>query len=235
MSKRFFSILAMTIALLLLVPNLAQGQTSMIISKFNGGPVGTSLGPAPVVGKDSFLERQWFVMNDPGCPLELKRAGVMVLNRGDRYWLLPSGTMHTKKGVAAFEVRFMLFDLLGRHIRTLAGVELRHLSAGSGLRLKEFGPWKAWGNDEVGYVSSVGFVARVKTADGVIWVADTDRILREARYMNLDPTEESLLPTQSSQHKPLHLTYPDGDGHIVKESLNSAPPVRPPLRMSEKN
>jgi hypothetical protein len=172
----------------------ARAQTKLKVSTVDGGSVTTNLGHGIAVNKNSSLRRQWFIINDPTCPLTLTEAGINTTYRDRQYSFKPAGSIKTIEAVAAFEVRFMLFDVWGNHMKTLSGTELRDLKAGVQLALSEVGSWRAWETEVTKYLTSVGFIAHARTVDGRPWTADTEALLREVDAVKLKLTQEQLEP-----------------------------------------
>lgn len=185
--------------LLAVVPRSAAAQGSLDVTSTDGGSVTTPLAYGIAVNKSSSLRRQWFLINDPTCPLNLVGAGINTAY-GDRdYSFKAAGTVFAKEGVSAFEVRFMVFDVWGEHMKTLSGTELRDLAAGTYFALADLGSWRAWETEVEQYVTSVGFVARVRTADGRAWSIDTAALLRELGAVKLRLTQEQLAPVKRQE------------------------------------
>ena len=78
-----------------------------------GGSVVTNLGYNIKVNDGSKLARTWFIVNDNICPIQLSGSGITTsYDSSDRnYAFNPYGRFEIKEEVAAFQVRFMLFDI----------------------------------------------------------------------------------------------------------------------------
>jgi hypothetical protein len=181
------------------LPHSAFSQAKLEVSSLDGGPVTTSLGYGVTVTKDSSLHRQWFVTNDPSCPASLAAAGINTAYTSREYSFTPSGTLTAKEPISAFEVRFMIFDVWGDHMKTLSGTELRDVAPGSPFQLASTGSWRAWENDVSDYLTSVGFIAHVRTAAGRAWSADSRAVLREVEGVKLRLTQEQLEPAKPKE------------------------------------
>ncbi len=196
---RFLAYTAIIFLSLLCAAPAARAQSKLKVSRVDGGSVITNLGYGIAVNKNSSLRRQWFVINDPTCPLTLTGAGINTAYSDRQYSFKPAGTITARKAVAAFEVRFMLFDIWGNHMKTLSGTELWDLKAGARLALSEVGSWRAWETDVAKYLTAVGFIAHARTADGRPWAADTKALLREVDAVKLKLTQEQLEPAKPSK------------------------------------
>jgi hypothetical protein len=175
-----------------------QGQAKLDVSSLDGGAVTTTLGYGITVNKGSSLHRQWFVINDPTCPISLAAAGINTTYDKD-YSFKGTGNITAKEPIMAFEVRFMIFDVWGNHMRTLSQTELRDIAAGSPVELKNAGSWSARENDVSDYLTSVGFVAHVRTSAGKAWSADSKAVLHEVEAVKLKLTQEQLDPPKPKQ------------------------------------
>lgn len=174
-------------------PSVAQG---LEVVRADGGSVTTSLGYGIAVNEESSLHREWFVANDPTCPLQLDGAGVRTVYADRDYEFQAAGRVIAREATAAFEVRFMLFDVWGEHMKTLSGTELRDLAVGAALPLSEIGSWNAWETEVAEFLTSVAFIAHVRTADGRAWGADRAGVLREVEAVKLSLTQEELEPSR---------------------------------------
>lgn len=177
---------------------LAQ-QSALTVATLDGGSVTTKLGYGISVNAGSSLRRQWFVVNDTGCPVRLDGAGINTTYSDRDYSYSQVGTVTALQPIAAFEVRFVLFDIWGEHLKTLSGIELRDLQPQAVLKLSETGSWRAWESEVTRYFTAVAFVARVRTQDGQAWAANTEAILMEADVARLKPTQDALIPTKPKE------------------------------------
>ncbi len=175
-----------------------MGQPKLDVSSLDGGTVSTTLGYGITVNKGSSLHRQWFVINDPSWPISLAAAGINT-TYSKEFSFAPTGNITAKEAISAFEVRFMIFDVWGNHMKTLSGTELRDIAAGSPFQLASTGSWRAWENDVSHYLTSVGFVAHVRTSAGKAWSADTKAVFHEVEAVKLKLTQEQLEPPRPKE------------------------------------
>jgi hypothetical protein len=166
------------------------------VEELGGGSVVTNLGYGIQVNKGSSLQRRWFVINDQSCPVRLSGAGINAVyqsssDSGD-YKYKPAGLANAVEPIAAFEVRFLIFDLWGQHIRTLSDTEVSDLSGQ--IALKDTGSWTAWENDVSEILTVVSFVARVKRPDGTVWEYDPSSLLQQVENIEVKLTEKELTP-----------------------------------------
>lgn len=166
------------------------------VEELGGGSIVTDLGYGIQLNKGSSLQRRWFVINDPSCSVQLKEAGINTVYRsteiGGDYKYIPAGTVIIGEKTSAFEVRFLLFDIWGEHMRTLSDTEVSDLSGQIGL--KDTGSWTAWENDVSELLTVVSFVSRVKRPDGTVWDYDSSSLLQQVEKIKVKLTEKELAP-----------------------------------------
>lgn len=166
------------------------------VETLSGGSVITDLGYGIQVNKGSTLQRTFVVINDSGCPVTLQNAGITTKYRGERYSFVPVGSIVASEPITAFQVRYVLYDMYGYPMKTLAGGHVTDIAANTPFPLEETGSWYAW-ETEVGELLTVGaFVANVRTAGGKIWRFDEKSVGSELARLNLKVSEGSLEPTK---------------------------------------
>jgi hypothetical protein len=185
------------IALVLSVSTVAQIRAQGIQAmNLDGGTVVTELSPNIKVNEKSALHRTWTVLNDPSCPIQLSDAGIRTLYRGRDYSFNPTGLAKTSKPVQAFEVRYLLYDVFGEHLRTLSSTEVTDLPGDFSFQLGKSGTWRAWENDVSQLLTVVAFVAQVRGEAGKIWRYNQKAIGDELGRIQLkvtgvfDPTKD---------------------------------------------
>jgi hypothetical protein len=158
----------------------------------------------PFSGDESSLVMEWVVIDDPRLPVKFTEpCGVApsqdterILDHGGGQYLCyrAHGAVQVSDcAVAAYEFRFLLFDIWGEHLRTLSGVEIRDLEKHS--RYKDEYRWDLFDPTEGReYHASLGFIARVRTADARVLKADTAFVIREAQRFTERFTEADLDP-----------------------------------------
>jgi len=184
---------------LFLLLTTANAQQGLEMVELDGGSVVTNLGFGIAVNKGSSLTRKWFVMNDNSCPIRLNNAGIRTSYSDRAYSYNPSGTLECKTDIAAFEIRFMLFDIWGEHMSTLSGTQITDLKSGATLTLDKIGNWHAWENDVREMFTVVAFVARVRRLDGGGWAYDSKSVLNKIESVKLQLSEESLSPSEKKE------------------------------------
>jgi hypothetical protein len=88
-------------------------------------------------GRGAELKQTFYVLNDSGCPITIKSLSLVPRAEGTRINYGPSALVNASAPVAAFEVRVLLFDVFGEHLKTLNYTEVRpitgEVSTGSGV------------------------------------------------------------------------------------------------------
>lgn len=167
------------------------------ISRFDGGSVVTDLGYNIRLNSGSTLKRSWVVLNDSECPIQLRVAGIGTAYSEQSYQFKQSGQLSCVEGLAALELRYILYDVFGRHLKTLSSTYVSDLTTGRTVELQELAEWVAWENEVSSFFTSVALVAHVRTAEGRIWRHNekllTDELARielAASSGVLDPSSE---------------------------------------------
>ena len=121
----------------------------------------------------SSLHRTWTVLNDPSCPVQLIGAGIATSYQpsgySGRYLFRATGSAKTSKTVQALQIRYLLYDVFGTHLRTLSNIEVTDLPAGATYILSESGDWSASETEVSQLLTVVAFVAQVRGEDGSVW------------------------------------------------------------------
>ncbi len=151
----------------------------------------TNLGHGIEVNKGSSLQRRWFVINDPSCPVQLLGAGINTVylnsNMGEGYKYKATGVAITSGTVTAFKVRYLLFDIWGDRAETLSGTDVSDLKGQ--INLKDIGSWEALENDVSEILTVLSFVDRVRRPDGTVWEYDASSLLQQVEHIKVTLTE----------------------------------------------
>jgi hypothetical protein len=103
-------------------------------------------------------------------------------------------TVATKEAIRALQVRFLTFDVWGEHVRTLSFEEVADVASNAKKELT--GEWALYSeNDVEKHYASIGYVARVRLADGRVVEAPTELVIAEARKFSGKFTAAELEPT----------------------------------------
>lgn len=169
------------------------------VTTISGGSVVTELGYNIKVNPHSSLERTWVIINDPKSPVQLNGTGVTT-SYGDRqYEYRPSGNLITSEAIVAINIRFILYDVFGSHIKTLGIMEIRDIPVNKAFELKEAGSWRAWENEVSELLTVVAFVAQIRTASGKIWRYNEKAIEEELSKIRLKVSTGVLEPSKETK------------------------------------
>lgn len=159
--------------------------------KFNGGSVKLKLGYGVVINENSSLERTCYVLNDTLSPLRLYSAGITTYYYDSRYRFKSKGAIEVSKGVKAYEIHHVLYDVFGKHIKTLRETEVADIYGSK--KLSDTGAWYANENQVEEFLTSVSYVAYVLTDDGKVWKYNPEKIKQELRKIEIS-YEEGFAP-----------------------------------------
>ena len=186
------------VLLIMFIGSVALAQPIKVTTA-DGGSVITELGYDIKINKNSTLRRAWVVLNDPGCPVQLINAGINT-RYGDReYNYIPTGSAKVSAAISAMEIRYILYDIFGDHLKTLSGTEVSNAAVNAEISLKEMGRWRAWENEISELLTVVVFVAQVRTVDGKIWRYQDKPISEELNKIRLKVTTGVLEPTKENK------------------------------------
>lgn len=158
--------------------------------KADGGTVVTTLSYGIKVNAKSTLKRDWIILNDKSCPLELfNDVGINTSYRDPGYRFVPIGKINPLEPIVAFEIHFVLYDVFGVHIKTLSMSEIQDIN--TPLDLKAIGStWYASENQIGEYLFCVAYVANVRTSSGKIWRYKPQSIQEELSKLQIAYEED---------------------------------------------
>ena len=185
---------------------------SVTVTEADGGSIGANTRYGIILNEESSLSRDWVVIHDARLPVDFEGtpgattwyeapevvvSGSRVAMRGnDEYEYNVQATLVASQPVTAVNVRFIAFDVFGEHVTTLGATEVVDLAPGEPSRFDW--RWRADDNDAYAHFATVGFIARVRTADGQVHNADANTIVCVASLFALAATVADLDPSGSS-------------------------------------
>lgn len=162
----------------------------------SAGPAGIfwNLGPEHDYHPGSSLALEWIVVDDPALKLVFTDICGPKAVRRDRTTMLEAEVevVCVDTGLAAIDIHFLLFSVWGMHSTTLAGGRIRDLAPNA--RYKDKFSWYANESEAREYQASIGYVAKVRTLEGIVIEADSQFILREAKRFSERVSEADLEP-----------------------------------------
>lgn len=156
------------------------------------------------INKASSLQIDWWTVVDDSLPVRFAQpCGLVVHNRANDYPLLLAYHADTvvqvcDEPVMAFEVRYLAFNVWAEHVATVVAEEIADLKPGKKLRWNH--NWDIASETEgTSHCASLGFVYRLRLANGKILTANLEFVLREAQRFMEKFTEADLEPTASKK------------------------------------
>lgn len=137
------------------------------VRRCSGGSIRTKLSHGIVLNKSSSLQREWITINDPALPVRLTNpTGVSTIwESGDDYSAggykyKATYSILTFEALAALEVRFLTFDIWGKHDKTLSATQIEDIPIG---KEHEFtGEWYLGSENEASeFYASIAFIAQL--------------------------------------------------------------------------
>ena len=176
--------------------SLSTFSPPLKITSVDGGSVVTALVSGIKLNEKSTLKRTWIILNDPKSPVQLDGSGITTKYFDRDYKYEATGTLVASEPIVALNVRFLLYDVFGQHIKTLGGEEVRDVPANTPFQLKYIGSWRAWENEVSELLTVVSFVAQIRTASGKIWRYDNRGIEDELSKIQFKVTTGDLEPSK---------------------------------------
>lgn len=180
----------------LLLASMAHAQITT--SKVGGGSVVTKLGMGVSVNKNSTLSREWIILNNEKCPLQLDNVGINTSYLSSSYYFSPTGSIKVKEPIFAYEIHHVLYDVFGGHIKTLSNTDVSDLE--NTIELKQTASWYATENNVREYLLCVSYVATVRTKSGIVWHYNSDEIKQELNKIQI-AYEEGYKPSNEKTEK----------------------------------
>jgi hypothetical protein len=167
-----------------------NSYSQLDVKKVNGGSVITKLGMGIKVNEGSTLSREFITINSPSCPLQLTDVGINTAY-ANSYSFVPVGNITPRESITAYEVHHVLYDVFGRHIKTLSNQTIKDINAPT--IFDKYSSWYASENNVSEYFICVSYVADVRTANNVIWHYDSKEMQSELNKIKLK-FDESFEP-----------------------------------------
>jgi len=142
------------------------------IKRMDDGPFAFSISGINI-NKGSSLKRESILFNDKASPVILTTHNMSIVYKDRGFQFSATTKLNVKKSIKALQVRTILYDVFGRHMKNLANTEPKDFSAGE---MSIIGEWRAYDNDASEFLTSVTYVARVRFEDGTQWVFNEDNL-----------------------------------------------------------
>ncbi len=183
--------------IILLVIAFGQANGQLKTTKIDGGSVVLKLGFGISVNENSTLKRDFILINDESCPLTLDNVGVVPNFVQNSYTFKATGSVFAKELITAYELHHVLYDVFGKHIKTLS---LTDVTDANGIKVLDKFSWRAYENQVSQYLICVSYVAAVRSASGGIWRYDIGRIKEELQKIELE-YDSTYAPPRTDERK----------------------------------
>jgi hypothetical protein len=140
------------------------------VTRNDDGPFSLSISGI-AVNEGSTLQRESILFNANKSPAKLTshKMEITYKDRGFRFTAATNMTL-TKK-VQAIQVRTILYDVFGQHMKNLANTEVKDFEA---AEASIQGEWRAYESEVTEFLTAVTYVARIRFDDGTQWVFNQD-------------------------------------------------------------
>ena len=172
-----------------------------IVLRASGGSIRTLLSRTNLTNPESSLQREFITVIDPTMPVGLGGC-TGVITTYDKPWDSDFGDYYYKASfiakalepITAFQVRFLLFDVWGEHMKTLSSTHV--LDIGSGQERTFSSTWREYDeNDICHYYASIAYLSTARTVTGKVIYAEYDLVMEEAQKFAKGFTHDNLVPT----------------------------------------
>lgn len=176
-------------------------QIRSTVTRSGGGTIKTTLGYGIVLSKDSSLDREWIAVHDATLPAKLNGTpGIVTTYKsgsgysgGEYRYTARNLLLETTEPIQAVEIRFLVFNVWGDHVRTLSFDMIADQVGNSRKDLT--GEWQLFSeNEAMQHYASIAFIARIRDQRGKVIQADTAAVLEEAQRFSRKFTEADLEP-----------------------------------------
>jgi hypothetical protein len=184
---------------------IAFAQTGSITAQtIEGTTVETCLGNNICVNKSATLKRVHHFLNNPAMPATCTSVPPVetvyeqsTRSSGGQYLYKASCSIVPDQAIDAYELKFVVFDVFGRHVRTLVADAIRPIASKDSIFVS--GTWKLYSENEVGlHHMSIAYISRLKPTTGRVIAADEKVVATAIRKLNSAFEEAQLAPKSPS-------------------------------------
>lgn len=161
------------------------------VTSTDGGSNVTVLSGSIKVNSGSTLRKTFYILNEDGSPITLQDLGVETRYDDRSYEFYPKGKISANEDVQAFWVSFILFDVYGDRVESLAYSEVEDLAQGANHAFSKYAAWRASENDVEAYLTSVAYVRKARRKNGTVWTADMNAIVEKLKELPLVITDDT--------------------------------------------
>lgn len=135
------------------------------------------------LNEGSGLTRESILFNDPTCPVSVTAHTTKITYKDRGFRINGKSTVQVSSPIVAMQLRTILYDVFGQHMKNLANTEPKDFSAGQSVLE---GEWRASDHDVSEMLTTVTYVARVRFADGRQWMFNSNNLQAALRSLNLE-------------------------------------------------
>lgn len=184
---------AILVALALPPLGMRLGQDSAQESMLHveGLPMEIELSRTLKLNEGSTLRREHYAFNDPNLPVRITAApNVEILYADRRFNYICGVELEASVPLAAVKVIIVTIDVWGKHGSNLSCVEIRDMAPGAH---KVGGAWNIFQDaDAESFWASIAFVSDVRTADGAVFTARVEDVLKEVNRIGAKLSMEDI-------------------------------------------
>jgi len=189
-------------ALVVVDPIPSETEEAFVVLRQSGGSIKTPLSRTIILNKESSLEREFITVVDQTLPARLINCvGITTIYEQStdfspaKYVYSSSHAVRAIEEIRAFETRFLIFNIWGRHVRTLSTSEIADVASGKVRHCDS--SWEVYSENEVAeHYASICFLAMVRTTSGLVFDADLEPVMIEARRFSTKFSANDLEPTR---------------------------------------
>ncbi len=176
-------------------------RSGFITERFEGGSVKIDLGSGKLLNNESSLRREWYVIKDTTAPASFPEGGglnVVYKTAASKFQYNFDYRIAPNEPITAFEVRVHVFDVFGVQMQTLSATEVTDFTD------KKFFSafWNIFDeNNAAQALTSIAYIAQVRTASGKLYQIDRSLVLEEVRKINRTFTGADLDSKKESAYK----------------------------------
>ncbi len=143
----------------------------------------------------SGLIRESIVFNDPTCPVQVSKNSMSFGYADRRFSISASALVSVKQPIVAMEVRHIMFDIFGQHMKNLSNKEVQDYGIHP-VPTSLKATWHLFDDNDVSeFLTSVTYVARVRLIDGTQWVVNAENLSLALETLKLEKKIEDEKPS----------------------------------------
>lgn len=165
-----------------LKPESEEAKPGYKIERKPDGPFEFSISGVKI-NEGSSLKRESILFNDPAAPVQITSHATSIKYEDRGFRFEGKTGVEVNQPIVAVQVRTILFDVFGQHMKNLGNTEPKDFAPGNG---KLEGEWRAYENDITELLTTVTYVARVRLADGTQWIYNDKNLVLALASLNLE-------------------------------------------------